>query len=212
MYVIYSCKAPTFTIRLSHTNLAFFAFFLLLEGLIAQQPFSKNYQTNEGLPSNYIYFVFQDRKGYIWTSSDVGVSRFDGQSFVHYNTSHGMPDNEVFSICEDQAGRLWFATLNGKVGFYHNGAIYNEHNFDFLKRCDIKGLVINLFQQADGRVVYCGVYKTILPTQICTRVRAECARIPALPLTPTISPICRMLATTCRMRLKLAGFIFQSVK
>ncbi len=130
--------------------------------MLAQQPFSKNYQTSEGLSSNYIYSVFQDSKGYIWVSSDVGVSRFDGQSFVHYNTSHGMPDNEVFSMCEDRAGRIWFATLNGKPGFYYKGALYNSNNLDFLKRCDLKGLVLKLFQQADGRMVYCGAYKTIL--------------------------------------------------
>jgi len=143
-------------------TLLFSFFFLSTQGLVAQQPFSKNYQTSEGLPSNYIYSVFQDSKGYIWSSSDVGVSRFDGQSFVHYNTSHGMPDNEVFNLCEDHAGRIWFATLNGKTGFFHNGILYNENNLAFLKRCDLKGLVIKLFQQQDGRIAYCGVFKTIL--------------------------------------------------
>ncbi|MFN0215405.1 MAG: two-component regulator propeller domain-containing protein [Saprospiraceae bacterium] len=142
--------------------LVFSLLFSSAQGLLAQQAFSKNYQTSEGLSSNYVYSVFQDSKGYIWVSSDVGVSRFDGQSFVHYNTSHGMPDNEVFTMCEDPAGRIWFATLNGKPGFFYKGALYNENNFDFLKGCDLKGLAIKLFQQDDGRMVYCGAYKTIL--------------------------------------------------
>lgn len=144
------------------SNLVFGLFFLVLQGLIAQQPFSKNYQTKDGLPSNYIYFVFQDTKGYIWTCSDVGVSRFDGQSFVHYNTSHGLPDNEVFTLCEDRAGRIWFSTLNGKSGFFYNGKIFNERNFEFLKRCDLKGITLRLFEQEDGRIAYCGIYKTML--------------------------------------------------
>lgn len=127
-----------------------------------QQPFSKNYQINEGLLSNYIYSVFQDSKGYIWMSSDVGVSRFDGQSFVHYNTSHGLPDNEVFSFCEDRAGRIWFATLNGKPGYLYNGVFHNPSNDAFLKRCQGEGMVVKLFEQADGRVVYCGAFKTML--------------------------------------------------
>ena len=143
-------------------NLLFGFLFLVAQSLLAQQPFFKNYQTKDGLPSNYIYCVFQDTKGYIWSSSDVGVSRFDGQSFVHFNSSHGMPDNEVFTVCEDRAGRIWFSTLNGKPGFYHNGKIYNERNFELLQRCDLKGLSIRLFEQEDGRIVYCGVYKTIL--------------------------------------------------
>ncbi len=144
-------------------KLLFLLFFLcaVLPGH-AQSPFSKNYQINEGLPSNYIYSVFQDSNGYIWVSSDVGVSRFDGQSFVHYNTSHGLPDNEVFSMCEDKAGRIWFATLNGKPGFYLDGTIHNGSNDDLLKRCNSKGMVLKLFQQEDGRIVYCSGYKTIL--------------------------------------------------
>jgi len=144
-------------------NILVFTFFLwALQGLSAQQPFSKNYQISEGLPSNYIYSVFQDSKGYIWVSSDVGVSRFDGQSFVHYNSSHGMPDNEVFSLCEDRAGRIWFATLNGKPGFFYKGLLYNQSNLEILKRCDLKGLAFKMFEQEDGRMVYCGAYKTIL--------------------------------------------------
>jgi len=92
--------------------------FFAIGHLIAQQPFFKNYQIKDGLVSNYTYFVFQDSKGYIWVGSDVGVSRFDGQTFTNYNTAHGMPDNEVFSIYEDKAGRLWFATLTGKPCFF----------------------------------------------------------------------------------------------
>jgi ligand-binding sensor domain-containing protein len=139
-----------------------FLFLLAIQALQAQQPFFKNYQTHDGLPSNYVYSVFQDSKGYIWTTSDVGVSRFDGQSFVHYSTSQGLPDNEVFNLCEDKAGRIWFATLNGKPGFFYNDVLYSEKNLPFLKRCDLKGLVTKLFQQEDGRIVYCGYFKTVL--------------------------------------------------
>lgn len=114
------------------------------------------------MPSNYLYSVFQDSKGYIWVTTDVGVSRFDGQTFTPYNTSHGLPDNEIFSLCEDRKGRIWFATLNGKTGFYYNGIIYNENNTELLRQCDVKGLIIRLFEQEDGRIAYCGVYKTIL--------------------------------------------------
>jgi ligand-binding sensor domain-containing protein len=127
-----------------------------------QQPFYKNYQLNEGLLSNYIYSVFQDSKGYIWLSSDVGVSRFDGQSFVHFNTSHGLPDNEVFNMLEDTAGRIWFATLNGKPGYYEHGVFYAEHNSELLKKCRNKGMTLKLFQQKDGRIVYCSTYQTLL--------------------------------------------------
>jgi ligand-binding sensor domain-containing protein len=130
--------------------------------VLAQQPFTKNYQTGNGLPSNYLYSVFQDSKGYIWVTTDVGVSRFDGQTFTNFNTSHGLPDNEVFSAIEDRQGRIWFATLNGNSGFYQNGQFYNEHNFPLLRQCQLKGLTLRLFEQDDGRVAYVGAFKTVL--------------------------------------------------
>ncbi len=145
-----------------HGFLFLFLFFSSLKPGLTQHPFTKNYHTGDGLPSNYLYFTLQDRNGYIWISSDVGVSRFDGQTFTNFNTSHGLPDNEVFTMMEDRDGRIWFATLNGKSGYYFNGRIYNEHNDSLLRQCNLKGLTIRLFQQEDGRIVYAGAFKTIL--------------------------------------------------
>ena len=131
-----------------HRNLLFFLFWCLstVNGL-PQQPFFKHYQVKEGLLSNYTYFVLQDSKGYIWVSSDVGVSRFDGHVFTNYNTAHGMTDNEVFSMYEDRQGRIWFATLNGKPCFVQNGVLYSEKNIPFLKQCDLKGLVFRILEK-----------------------------------------------------------------
>ncbi|HLP96519.1 MAG TPA: two-component regulator propeller domain-containing protein [Saprospiraceae bacterium] len=145
-----------------HGILILFLFFSSLKPGLTQHSFTKNYHTGDGLPSNYLYFVLQDRNGYIWISSDVGVSRFDGQSFTNFNTSHGLPDNEVFSMLEDRDGRIWFATLNGKSGYFYNGRMYNEHNDSLLRQCNLKGLTIRLFQQDDGRIVYAGTFKTML--------------------------------------------------
>ena len=136
--------------------------FFAIEPLIAQQPFFKNYQIKDGLLSNYIYSVFQDSKGYIWVSSDVGISRFDGQSFTNYNTAHGMPDNEVFSMYEARDGRLWFATLRGKPCFYFRDSIFSENNLPFLKRCDVQGMIINIIELEDGRIAYCSTHKVLI--------------------------------------------------
>ena len=136
--------------------------FFAIEPLIAQQPFFKNYQIKDGLLSNYIYSVFQDSKGYIWVSSDVGISRFDGQSFTNYNTAHGMPDNEVFSMYEARDGRLWFATLRGKPCFYFRDSIFSENNLPFLKRRDVQGMIINIIELEDGRIAYCSTHKVLI--------------------------------------------------
>ncbi len=128
---------------------------------LAQQPFYINYQTKEGLFSHYTYYVYQDKRGYMWTASDVGVSRFDGNTFTHFNTGHGLSCNEVFSMLEDRHERLWFATLNGKPCFYHKGLIYSEKNLPLLRQCQMEGLVFRLLERRDGSIVMASAAKII---------------------------------------------------
>lgn len=87
---------------------------------VAQQPFFRNINIGQGLPSSETYKVFQDSKGYIWFCSDGGVGRFNGRSFKCFTMVDGLPDNTVFDVLEDSKGRIWFTCFNGKVCYYEN--------------------------------------------------------------------------------------------
>ena len=43
----------------------------------------KNYTTQDGLLNNTIYSMAQDKNGYIWIGSNLGLTRFDGKTFYH---------------------------------------------------------------------------------------------------------------------------------
>ena len=43
----------------------------------------KNYTTQNGLINNGVYSMAQDRNGFIWIGTDLGLTRFDGKSFYH---------------------------------------------------------------------------------------------------------------------------------
>jgi ligand-binding sensor domain-containing protein len=120
----------------------------------AQQPYFKNYQVRDGLPSNNVYFVFQDSKGYIWLCTDIGVSRFDGLRFTNFTTADGLSDNEVFTCYEDRSGRIWFATLNGKPCFIMDGKIHNEKNTPLLDNINLGGTVFNIFEEENGEIIF----------------------------------------------------------
>ena len=92
----------------------------------AQNPGFRQFSTDEGLPSNEVYKVIEDRQGHLWMGTDRGLVRYDGYSFDVFTTEDGLTDNVIFWIYEDYKGRLWFACLNRSLCYYENGQFY-EH-------------------------------------------------------------------------------------
>ncbi len=67
----------------------------------------KTFTEKNGLSSNQIYDITQDRRGFLWIATENGVSRFDGVRFYNYSVSHGLPSNDVIQIFTDKNGRVW---------------------------------------------------------------------------------------------------------
>ena len=83
----------------------------------AQQPAMVHYTVDDKLPSSEVYHVIQDKKGYLWFSTNKGICRYDGYTFKTFTTEDGLCDNTVFEIHEDPKGRLFFITYNNQFCF-----------------------------------------------------------------------------------------------
>ena len=71
---------------------------------------------DQGLQSQFVASLFQDKEGYIWIgTSGGGVSRYDGKSFVVYRTENGLLSNDVRSILQDSKGNFWFGHIRSGV-------------------------------------------------------------------------------------------------
>ncbi len=124
-------------------------FLLLAENRFSAQilPFD-NYDIRSGLPSNVINDIIQDKKGYMWFATQVGISRFDGYTFRNYGIADGLPINEIESIIEDSKGRMWAGTLGGGIAVLDKGKwTYKNKN---LGLCD--DFIIKLFEDREGFV------------------------------------------------------------
>lgn len=92
--------------------------FLILLGttfLSAQNvphPTFRHYTTDDGLPSPEVYSLLQDREGYIWISTDQGVSRFDGYTFRNFSVKDGLMENVIVRLQLDDLGRVWMLALS----------------------------------------------------------------------------------------------------
>ncbi len=91
------------------------------------------YTAENGLPSNTVYSITRDSKGYLWFSTDKGVSRYNGKEFKSFSTFDGLADNEVFSVKEDFEGRLWFNSFSGKLCYLKDGGFHTDQNTPWLK-------------------------------------------------------------------------------
>ncbi|MEL6636688.1 MAG: histidine kinase [Bacteroidota bacterium] len=122
---------------------------LLSSGLVAQHPHFYHYSTQDGLPSNQVYDIFQDRLGYIWLCSDYGVSRFDGSHFENFGTADGLGDHEIFQGTEDRSGRIWWSSLNGRPSFWQDGQFYSAPQIPEFEAFKASGMIGNYFDDGE---------------------------------------------------------------
>lgn len=98
------------------------------------QPFPMiHYTTENGLPSNTVYDVYKDSKGFLWFGTDKGITRYNGIRFETFTTFDGLPDNEVFCIREDNQHRLWLLTYTGGVCYYDKGVFHTAQQTPLLQ-------------------------------------------------------------------------------
>lgn len=102
--------------------LILFTLGVLLPNAAPAQPFTiKRLGVENGMSSNYVSSVAQDRKGYIWIGTESGLNRFDGRQFnVYTKNNSGLTGNELNTIladpCED---KVWIGTQRDGLCYFN---------------------------------------------------------------------------------------------
>ncbi|WP_158233277.1 two-component regulator propeller domain-containing protein [Reichenbachiella sp. 5M10] len=90
----------------------------------AQNHAFEKWTVEDGLSSNYLNGIIQDRRGFIWIASNNGLNRFDGYQFQNIvrddNDSTTISNNWVTCLLEDSQGNFWFGTEGGGLNYYHS--------------------------------------------------------------------------------------------
>jgi len=89
---------------------------------LAETPLFRRFGINEGLPSERIYALAQDREGYLWIGTGDGLARYDGVEFRIYrhdpDRAGSLPANVVQALHVDADDRLWVSCEGaGLAGF-----------------------------------------------------------------------------------------------
>lgn len=73
----------------------------------------QRYTQEDGLPSNAIYSLVQDKSGFLWIGTDKGLCRYDGYNFKEVNVSsnditYGYKSPKVTDLFVDKSGNIRF--------------------------------------------------------------------------------------------------------
>lgn len=100
---------------------------LIIAGMLSVQQAiaqtSRFFTTADGLASSHIQDLYFDRDDFLWVTTDLGLSRFNGNSFISYETKTGSPyhlqEGKVNTLYVDTDGHHWIGAADGLY--------YNDH-------------------------------------------------------------------------------------
>ncbi len=114
-----------------------FIFICCTYAVSGQDPVFYNYRSNNGLPSNEVYNVRTDSRGFVWFVTDRGVARFDGSHFVTYSVNDGIEGNVVNDIFIAPNGDVWIVADAQRLYRYTgNGFEAYRYNHLIEKACE----------------------------------------------------------------------------
>lgn len=77
----------------------------------------KHISTQDGLSTNEVNQVYQDKDGYIWFATNSGLCQYDGYSIRTIKSNLYTPDilnnNIIYCLQEDDNHHVWLGTYNG---------------------------------------------------------------------------------------------------
>ncbi len=81
------------------------------------------WQTDDGLPEDYVQALLQTRDGYLWVGTTNGLARFDGERFTLFGGRRfpAFRNDNVVSLAEAADGTLWIGTDTGGMVSYRDG-------------------------------------------------------------------------------------------
>ncbi len=79
---------------------------------------------DQGLGSLYVQSIFQDKVGYMWFLTDLGLYKYDGYNFTLYKlpvNSQVITGNMPGTIAQDKQGNFGICSINGGVEKFNPG-------------------------------------------------------------------------------------------
>jgi len=121
------------------------------------------WQTDDGLPQNWVSSIAQTPDGYLWIGTRYGgLARFDGVRFTSFNqqSTPELKDVQVERLSVDETGRLWIIMGNESITSLQHGRFTLHH----APRSDPRMRVDRVLCVKSNRFLFAAESPSSLPT------------------------------------------------
>ena len=141
-------------------SLFFFYFVLFCQSQTTDSSYKnkiiKSFSTEQGLLHPDVSSITQDKDGYIWIGTEIGLQRYDGYRFQNYfynlGTKRNLQNNIVKDLLVDENGNILVGTWGDGIHTY-NPEINNFSDFNSIMQTDaipINNSIQCINQNRDG--------------------------------------------------------------
>lgn len=120
----------------------------------AQYPYYFQYDNENGLPSNEVYSIAQDKKGFTWLGCDAGLYKFDGVRYTMYKCK-AQNSKSITGLTFSASGKLFCYNFQSQLFYLENDTLIElKHSFP-------NAIINNLVSDLKGNIyamIDCGIY------------------------------------------------------
>ena len=106
-----------------------------------------HFGTADGLSSDTVFELYEDREGTIWAATSSGLDSFTDRNVTTFSRSEGLPSDLVVSVMASRDGTVWVANLSS-LDFIRNGEVFSIRSGEGLPGDQ----VTSLFEDRAGRI------------------------------------------------------------
>ena len=106
-----------------HYYLSILVTVLTIVSLYGQQPCYWQLTSSDGLPTNEVYDLYYDSRGYMWMGTDKGLCKYNGIEFTTYKNENQIGE-AVSALQEDSEGRIWCRNFKDQFFYVENDSLY----------------------------------------------------------------------------------------
>lgn len=105
-------------------NIYLVAFLVMTCFTIGQTLSFEQFTTKEGLLSDEVYNLHQDKKGYIWLFTNYGAMKYNGKTFEPVLKNLPFKESFIYSFYENEKGQKWAANSNANIYEIRNDSAF----------------------------------------------------------------------------------------